>query len=387
MGKYTLRVIAIILMAFFCSCEKSEPIGEMHDKSFRFFPEVAWCDNASYTKGASGGISGDILHPDFIVFGAMTGKESFNSSNHFNWMYRAKIVNNGFAWRYAETIGDYYFDIWKPDGLHSFFAFAPYDVINATGVSLTPSTIGANVKPTLSNFSVPTNSIKNGYDLMYATAMNIEGNKYPTGGIQGVPYPAGGEVVLKFDHALSQVSFDLKVHPKTHFEDATDYIQIKQVRFTNVKNRGTFTFYNSGNGFWKDVSGNTIISWGDNGEGVFTNARWDDSSKDNVVSAIPHIADGKTYIATMIPQEFADNAAVEVQFYRHSRRAEVNAGIFTQTFLIKDIAQIPENDSGKKIFERGKNYKFNVTIVNNEEVTFTVTLESWIIKNETLPIN
>ena len=399
-----LRNIAcVISLLSLASCTDEGSLGgigvtpDTADSKFYFSAQSAWHDVAT-RGGVSGSNNSVFQHNNFAVFAAMTHNANYiGASHHFNRMYRSKIEKIATQWQYVATNNDYYFDLWSPNGLHSFFAFAPYDAISTDrvdgshSVTLAPAAMGTKVTPSLANFRVPTNSIKKGVDLMYASAMNIEGNNYPADAFQGSDFPAGGEVNLKFYHALSQVSFDFKLHSnlaKYLDGNVNDYIKVNKVGFTHVKNSGTFSFHYNGNAEWMQTLGNTNITWGGNDEEIFTGAKWSSTlGTAKTVSSIPHsAADGKTYIATMIPQEFSEDAAIVLEYYRESRKGDANGGVFTNTYLLNDIASLPTNTYGNKLFKQGENYKFLITIDNGNEVKFSITLSPWHKKEAILPL-
>ena len=350
--------IAKILLAslLFCSCTKEQIISKdgvdsiPNEDKFLFSPQEGWDD--VYSRSVSSSSGSNFLHNNFAVFCAMTKRANYIGALHtFNWMYKAKIERVATEWQYTETNGDYYFEYWKPDGLHSFFAFAPYQALESDNVdgshnvTLTPGASNIKLTPSLENFRVPTNSIKSGYDLMYASAINLEGNNYPIDGFQGDDYPLDGKVNLVFYHALSQVSFDFKLHSNlAEYLDSNpdDYIKVNKISFSNVKNSGTLSFQSDGSARWPLTSGNTNITWGGNGEGIFTDAKWSHMlGASKTVSAIPLSVDSQTYIATMIPQVFSEDAALVLEYYRESRKGGVNKGVFTSTRLLKDFTNLP----------------------------------------------
>ena len=396
---------AVLALIFFASCSQDDISNSIinpdtyAEKKIQFesaanFNDITDTPTLTSFNGSTGT---NLDHTDFAVFAAMTDQTSYNgTTHHFNWMYQAKIKENPAGWIYESLGGDYFFDYWNPDGLHSFFAFAPYDAIHSdnvhgfSGVTLSPASIETKVTPKLADFHVPTNSIKQGVDLMYASAMNIEGNKFPSGGIQGEDFPVLGKVLLPFYHALAQVSFDFKLHDnlKAYLDShSNDYVEIRKVGFIHVKNSGTFSFYSNGQAEWVHTYGNTSIVWGGNDEGIFESAQWSSLlGTANTISSIPHTdTTGKTYIATMIPQEFTESSAIVLEYYRHSRRDQ-NGGIFTITYPLHKISSLPVSITGSKVFKQGENYKFTITIDNGEEAKFLVQLTDWVIKQATLPL-
>ena len=402
--KYTILLLLFVHSLISCTdnnvLDDTGVIPGAVDRSFYFVAQDGTKD--FITRSEIGGtIKGaEFLHTNFAVFGAMTNNENYiGSSHHFNWMYRAKIEKYSSQWQYATvTNNDYYFKYWKPNGLHSFFAFAPYNAILndnvdvSSAVLLSPAMIGTKEVLSLSNFRVPTNSIRTGYDLMYASAINIEGNNYPVedGIHQGTDFPIDGKVDMTFYHALSQVSFEFNMHTNLAASlnaNSTDYVKVRKIGFANVKSKGTLSFSSDGTAKWPETSDKTNIFWGGNAEGIFDNAIWSHSlGATRSVTPIPFAADGKTYIATMIPQEFSEDAAIVLEYYRHSKKDDANGGVFTNTYPLKDIASLPNSPKGNKIFQQGDNYKFIITIDNGNEVLFSVSLTSWTSMNATLPL-
>ena len=379
---YLLAIAAIALLSACTSDELFDSgagSGGDGDGKFHFSPQGTWIES----KATSGSTGTTFNHPDFAVFGAMTDEANFASSSHnFNWMYKAKIGKDASGWVHQSGAApdEYYFDLWSPNALHSFFAIAPYSAAVSGTSHLTPAIIGDKKNITM-DFAVPTDHIETGVDLMYASTTNIRGkgmSKAADGdGTQN--YPAGGKVVLDFKHALSQVSFNVKIDPaSSHFNTTkTEKLHIHAIRFLNVKYNGKMKIADDGTITWpnEDLGSYGNVGWFDHELKSMSDVYWVGSDHDPATapdkkkyipwnstdgySPIPYIkgdfVDGAdTHIALMIPQTFTSEAKIELDYHLDSKSAESgHPEIYTVSYSLP--AALP-------LIESGKNYLFNMTL-------------------------
>lgn len=375
-----IQFIVSLTICLLGGCSKCHTLEEVDKKStFHFMPKGQWIQTPS-GRVSSGGEGTIFTQKDFALFGAMTHNDLYDGGlHHFNWMYKAKIANDGTAsspsWSYKATPDCYYFEFWKNDAMHSFFAIAPYGAISssnvygAPSVVLSPSTIAKKGVVSISNFSVPTEKLKEGYDLMYAAAANLEGStSTATGGKDWSEHP-NGNVELKFHHALSQVQFDFMLHPDMHAGFA-DEVKINAIRFTGMKKTGTLSFDNAGaSATMEATGGNYDVSWGGKGEGIFDDAVWGAGrhAATETLSPIPHTDADGTYLALIMPQKFKAESAAAIEVDVYSRDA---GGVFTIRKPLSDIAELSANG-----FVQGTRYKFTLTILTSDEMKAITDIE------------
>ncbi len=224
----------------------------------------------------------------FSVFSSMSEASDYNSTNHYyNWMYNAHIEKNiSGGWSYVKptdevlAINDeYYFEYWKKDAKHSFFAVAPYSLINdgVSSASFTPE-FGKGGGLSL-NYSIHQTLLSLGSDIMVASALN---KVYGEGDV------ADGEVDLKFEHALSQIEVRVKLsdegknafekliinenfdptqpesdsNPIMHTPYLNEKVHIHGIGLINVHSSGVMTFKES-----SVAVGESIVSWKPNDSG------------------------------------------------------------------------------------------------------------------------
>jgi hypothetical protein len=187
-----------------------------HKDGLQFFVETV------STRGA-------ILDKDNLTSMAMfcttTENADFDGAIHtFDWMYNAHIerTDNTKPWEIkpatAGTISNLY---WKTGATHSFFAVAPYEFSK-------PEIVAGNPKPLPEfTYTIPNNNIKDHVDLLYTSHLNVK-NK-------------GEAIPLKFSHALSQITFSVKLKEGVLLVPDEE-ISIHGIALENISPKGKLTF-------------------------------------------------------------------------------------------------------------------------------------------------
>ena len=332
-SKIYLSITAI--SALLTSCSLAETYENENAPQLSFSPLI----RDGITKATNGSSESDgltsFLHPDFVIFASGTKQESFAASlSPFTWIYHSMIATDGASWGYSPGahVSEYYFDTWDPDGMHSFFAFAPYKAAHEANINTEMGHAPAM------RYAVPTMDITAGYDLMYASSMDIEGNQYPDNAPQGEPYPDGGRVTMNFEHALTQIMVTFKVKNATAFfatyPDAT--VTINSVGFSPMQPNGTLAFQTDGKAKWILEANIAPYSW------IVTN--------DNVLNAANVAIGAKPFptraghIALIMPQLLPQNTTLNFQYAYN--------GVTTDQSL--EI----NNNIPHYTFEMGKRYHF-----------------------------
>ncbi len=323
------------------------------------------------------------------------------ATHYFNWMYNAHIKKNGSDWEYVAAnsgVTEHYYDYWKYNANHSFFAISPYDAVKGNSASqLYPATVTPEmgIAGDLSfEYAVPRELVAQGNDLMVASKLDIGG--------QDINSNFNETVNLKFKHTLAQVSFSVRLNDagiknltavnsldgSLLFPDAK--IKVHSLGFLNVSASGKLTFdsnaasvptgeiYKEAPFSWTPNNENATIQWNDNeitrlkkefiGSSAFTVADADevhlgDKGSINVVPTTL-VEGGPQHIALMIPQKFDADAKLVLSYTQNLK--DLSGGDLGESLdIVKEISVYLNNAvSGAPVIteiEAGKRYHFDIT--------------------------
>ncbi len=237
-----MKRIYIIVSALLCviSCNKESSVPfDVAGSDIRFdvtSDDATRGDNTTSNLGS------------FRIYSYLTNSGRYDSSAELlfdqectpNWMNQVKVERISDVWSITgpATANKRF----HPSSNHSFFAFAPYDVVNSSytlemedrydGVASTQSEAGSPVVkytlPTLASDMV---------DLLYASHLNAS---------QDDMTPVGDEeatLSLKFRHALSKVTFSVKLEGAIPDDGGVSQsIRIHGLTIANVWNSGKLHF-------------------------------------------------------------------------------------------------------------------------------------------------
>ena len=226
------RIIALIIFASsLLSCQKELPYTSL------VVDEMTFSVDSVSTKGSVIN-SGNIL--SMMLF-CHTAPSKFDGTSNANYMYKAEsqfVAGN--KWVTQSPSGDAISNtIWDGDNYHSFFAFAPYDIINH-GTFSAQTTTG----PPAFLYTVPDSPIDH-KDLLCSS--HIDAIHY---------YLTNKPVSLTFDHTLSKITFSANKGNYDAAYTTPDEVVIKSLLFSNIWNTATLNFKESPAG-----SGKYIGDW------------------------------------------------------------------------------------------------------------------------------
>ncbi len=233
------RIITLaVLGSIFISCQKQNEIQPPISEGGNIKFTVDSISPGALTKGGvinSGNIStmGVFCSTSAVVFDGTTIPDH---------MYKAEVqLGLGGKWNIQPaSSGVIANTTWESGKYHSFFAFAPYDVVSSAANVVSDQTAAGS--PTL-KYTVPVAPLDH-KDLLYSS--HIDAINY---NISNTP------VSLQFAHALSKVTFSAA---KSDYEEAgatPEVVVVKAFELSNIWNSATLTF-SSGSyaGVW-DYSG------------------------------------------------------------------------------------------------------------------------------------
>lgn len=363
MNKRTF-ITTTALSTLLASCSQLElNEGGSNEHRFSFVPSlVTETANRAIDGTHSFGGKTYLAHNDFAVFASGTEQDDFESCpSPSTWMYYTKIASNSGAWTHTtdgEHENEYYFDIWDTNGMHSFFAFSPYQAAMDANIST------AKGEAPAMNYAINPTDITAGYDLMYASAMNIEGNKYPDHYPQGNPFPANGCVTMHFRHALTQILVTFKVKNAEEFfasypdEQAT----INSVGLSAMQTDGTLSFNPNGTAKWTLYDPTAAYEWAATNDNVLM-------ARNAKTGAKPFpTTDG--HVALVMPQLLPNNTTLNFRYTYN--------GVSTDNSIA--INNVPYQSIPLTKFEMGKRYHFIVEFMptgGERPKLKTLIVENW----------
>ena len=373
------RFIFLFLLAgaFLSSCTKRDDKGVATHEEMIFFPQSTFDDVASPNSRAISGGVGDkgttFNLSDFAVFCATHETAPFASfATNFNWMYKAKVEKkDGDIWAWDNKVG-FSMEFWNPNAFHSFFALAPYSAIDN---GFEPS-VQDSKGDIAFDHTIPTNNLKGGIDLMYASSLNVRGHKMPkaTEGDHTIDFPSKGTLPLKFHHALAQLSFFFKLDPDMNALMTTDppyTVTIKEIKFSSIASQGRMTLHEHGNIEWS-LKDTTDITWNLSEENITWNS-YNSDAKQGIPTKDEHIG-------LLIPQSFESSSAMlEVT-------TDYNGTVKTKRIMLNGISHLIDGSDTYPSVKAGKNYRFTIELMDDDKIEFEFDVnhevEEWISKED-----
>ena len=211
------RIIALVIfVSSFLSCQK-----ELQDTSLGV-DGITFSVDSVLTRGS---VINSTNISSMVLF-CHTAPSVFDETTIANHMYKAEsqLINN--KWITQPASGDAISNTeWDGDNYHSFFALAPYDILNY-GVFSTQTAVGT---PAFL-YTVPVSPIDH-KDLLCSSHINAI--HY---------YLTNKPVSLTFAHTLSKITFSAN---KTNYEQAgaiVEQVVVKNFSFSNIWNSAILTF-------------------------------------------------------------------------------------------------------------------------------------------------
>lgn len=208
-----------LLIAFFCSCEKTDDSIESDSmKQIRFDVETLDTKSSIIT-----GDKGNNPLLSMNVFCAYGTTEKYQSSDLFNFMYKAKVTRNNASAPW--TIHSPAPDKWQGPGYYSFFAFAP-DLTDNDDFTYSLQTVAG---PPSVSYTVPQSPTLQS-DLLYSSQSTING---------ALMYVGAHPVRFTFSHAMSKIIFRAAL--TSDYAAQGNTVQIRKIEINNLINSGSLT--------------------------------------------------------------------------------------------------------------------------------------------------
>ena len=404
-----LAAAALALVA----CAKVETIDNNAPEAIGF---SVYAGRAASTKAVSGTDFGTVTNATlqatasngFGVFGYYTDAANYASSTKANFMYNQQVTYSGGNWTYSPI------KYWPnehgatavstdTDKL-TFLAYAPFvankDITGDKGVSITDKTGSAAategiIAMTANNvagdatltFQVPASSEEQ-IDLLYgvlgATYVDVEGH---TIGTVGNPLEnltkqkTGGNISIKFKHALAKVAIDIKdvvdaEDPTTTVSPISDgtKVVVKSVKLkgTDIGTKGDLNLYT---GAWSNFTTATEFNVAPLPTDISVSA---------APTAYPSITGvdedglgvGNTIDLMLIPASTSEITGVEIVYYVCTEDSQLDGGVsVVENKISKDFASA-------LAIEKGKQYGLNL-LLGLTSIDLTADVENWTVESST----